>query len=460
VRAISRQERCAPRATPTDLTTLAIVIPSITNTSGELEREARSRRSNVLEALGLATVVFLVLWPFCFGWGVLGDSKAVRQLAHLPLALGFAWVILVSPFWHRDTLESLGLGNPVRLWRMLRERTGWRRARLMLAVGLLFNAMFLVGIANWPDTAKLFKLGSAARLWIVTPEGQVKAIIFCVLISIFVVTCLVRYDNFPSAFRVALTVSAALMLLAGTAALLHRGPAAFAAINPSQYPLDVFAYVFWGGLQQYFFTAYFATRLRKGFAPSVRSDNAIATERRRSAVILGGIACSVLLAPSLWLTVRGLYGADQAPIGMLFWFAIFAFPAGAAWTHFFCRDKKRMLVATLSGSFFGLIHIDSYGLVLVTFALGTILAWVFMEDRYRNLSALGFIHGFLGSTFGKLFKGHSAGVLRVDYRVGPWNVDEPTAAVLIIPTLCLIAYAALLIWAMRRVAPGQALTNP
>ena len=114
-----------------------------------------------------------------------------------------------------------------------------------------------------------------------------------------------------------------------------------------------------------------------------------------------------------------------------------------------------MLVATLSGSFFGLIHIDSYGLVLVTFGLGTILAWVFMEDRYRNLSALGFIHGFLGSTFGKLFKGSAAGVLRVDYRVGPWSVDEPTGSVLIIPLLCLVIYAGLLVWAIRRYTPEQ-----
>jgi hypothetical protein len=83
-----------------------------------------------------------------------------------------------------------------------------------------------------------------------------------------------------------------------------------------------------------------------------------------------------------------------------------------------------------------------------------------MEDRYRNLSALGFIHGFLGSTFGKLFKGQSAGILRVDYRVGPWSVDDPSASVLIIPMICLIAYAALLVWAAHRIAPERALTNP
>jgi hypothetical protein len=144
---------------------------------------------------------------------------------------------------------------------------------------------------------------------------------------------------------------------------------------------------------------------------------------------------------------------------MLGWCTLFALPTGAVWTYYFLRDRKRMLVATLSGSFFGLIHMDSYGLVLVTFGLGTVLAWVFMEDRFRNLSALAFIHGFLGSTFGKLFKGPAAGVLRVDYRVGPWNVDEPAITVLIIPMLCLLVYTGLLVWAARRLVSEQTLTN-
>jgi hypothetical protein len=435
------------------------VIPFVTNTAGEPEREARSRRSNVLEALGLATLVFVVLWPYCFGWGVLGDNKTVRMLAHLPLALGFLWVALISPFWHRDTLESLGLGNPVRLWVMLRERRGWSRARLMLAVGLLFDAMFLLGIANWPDTARLFRLSSEARVWIVTPEGMRKAIAFCTLLSAFVATCVVRYDNFPSAFRVALTVSAVLICYAGGAALLHRGVAAFAAINPGRYFIDVVAYVFWGGLQQFFFTAYFATRLRKGFAPSSRPASHPVPESTARLVVVGGLASGAVLGPLIWLTIRSLYGAAEAPLSMLGWCTLFAFPTGAVWTYYFLRDRKRMLVATLSGSFFGLIHMDSYGLVLVTFGLGTVLAWVFMEDRFRNLSALAFIHGFLGSTFGKLFKGPAAGVLRVDYRVGPWNVDEPAITVLIIPMLCLLVYTGLLVWAARRLVSEQTLTN-
>jgi hypothetical protein len=117
-----------------------------------------------------------------------------------------------------------------------------------------------------------------------------------------------------------------------------------------------------------------------------------------------------------------------------------------------------MLVATLSGSFFGLIHIDSYGLVLVTFGLGTILSYLFMEDRFRNLAAAGFAHGLLGSTFGKLFRPETAGPLRVGYRVGPWNVEHPSAAALIIPLLCVGVYAGLLFWATRSslFAPAEA----
>ena len=82
--------------------------------------------------------------------------------------------------------------------------------------------------------------------------------------------------------------------------------------------------------------------------------------------------------------------------------------------------------------------------------LGVMLAWLFMEDRTRNLSALGFIHGFLGSTFGKMFNGADAGALRVNYRVGPWNVEDPAAHALIVPVLCLAGIFALSAWCWRR----------
>ncbi|HET6410305.1 MAG TPA: hypothetical protein VFG14_20610, partial [Chthoniobacteraceae bacterium] len=88
--------------------------------------------------------------------------------------------------------------------------------------------------------------------------------------------------------------------------------------------------------------------------------------------------------------------------------------------------------------------------VLVTFGLGITLAYVFMEDRFRNLSALALIHGFLGSTFGKLFRGEDAGTLRIDYKVGPWNIDDPSAWMLLIPLLCLAGYAGVAVWIWRK----------
>lgn len=426
-----------------------VVIPSLLNTAGEAEREIRSRRANVLEALLVAAGVLTVLWPFCFGLGVLGDSPTIQRLAQWPVGAFIVWTLVVSPFWHGDTLESLGLGNPARLFKLLRERRPW----LLTLVVVLFGGLFLVSIANWPDTAKMFRLGADARLWPLSFEGSVKMTCFAALVSAFVVTCIVRYDNLTSALRIALMISGALIGYAGIAAVLNCGWGVFSVIDPAKYPVDVIAYVFWGGLQQFVFTGYFSTRLRKGFRPSTEPNNSVPVQERPRWVMLGGIVTATTIAPVLWLVVRVMYGSSAASFSLLISFAAFALPVGAIWTHFYCQDKRRLLVATLAGSFFGLIHIDSYGLVLVTFALGTVLAYVFMEDRFRNLSALALIHGFLGSTFGKLFRGEGAGSLRIDYRVGPWNVEDPSAWMLIIPLLCLAVYAALAIWASRHRGP-------
>jgi hypothetical protein len=424
------------------------VIPYLTNTAGEVEREARSRRANVVEVLALACVVFVVLWPISFGFGVLGGNDAIRGFAVWPLALLFAWVFLGSPVWHRDSPESLGLGNPLRLFRGIRERQGLQRWRLLAPVCLMFGILFAVSIANWPDTAKMFKLGSAAREWPLIPGGALRIFAFSTVMSAFVVLCVIRWDNIATAMRPVLIVSAALLLYSGAGAWLNHGSAAFERIDPAQYPLDVLAYAFWGATQQFFFTSYFATRCRKAVPPA---PLAVSRGIRRfpPPVIFGGVTGAAAIAPPVWLAVRSTSGPEDATLSLLAWFLVFAFPVGAVWMHFYRKDPRRMLVATFSGSFFGLIHIDSYGLVLVTFGLGTILSYLFMEDRFRNLAAAGFAHGLLGSTFGKFFKTDAAGPLKVSYRVGPWSVEEPTVSVMIIPTVCLGIYVGLLIWSSR-----------
>src|SRR5262245_62757055 len=94
-----------------------------------------------------------VLWPFCFGCGVLCDNPTIQRLAQWPVGIFIVWALIFSPFWHGDTLESLGLGNPVRLWNLLRRKPPW----LLTMIVALFGGLFLVSIANWPDTAKMFR---------------------------------------------------------------------------------------------------------------------------------------------------------------------------------------------------------------------------------------------------------------------------------------------------------------
>ena len=339
----------------------------VLNTAGEAERETRSRRWNALEALGLACVSLFVAWPLAYGWGVLGGNSWVRDGALLPLQLILIFGLGVSPFLHRDTAESWGLGNPRHWWQMVREgplarRLGAGVTPVAISVGLV-TLMF----AQWPKLVRFVHLPRSAVHWPETAAGAAAMAVVGGALAIFLVTCAIRCDNFGPAFGAALKVSAVLVL-----------------------------------------------------------------------------------APGPWLALRAWHGEAAVQVRMLFFFCLVAFPIGAAWGWFYAADRKRLLVATLSGSFFGLIHMDSYGLVLVTWMLGTIFAWMFMQDRTRNIAALGFIHGFLGTTFNLFFGKADAGVLRVSYRVGPWNVDHPTFEVLVAPTLCVVAYAILTVWCARR----------
>ena len=77
--------------------------PLLATTAGDLERESKSRRYNLVEALVVYLFVLVVLWPVCYGLGVLPDNEGIQDLAVLPLVLGAVYLLFVSPFVHRDT---------------------------------------------------------------------------------------------------------------------------------------------------------------------------------------------------------------------------------------------------------------------------------------------------------------------------------------------------------------------
>jgi hypothetical protein len=204
------------------------------------------------------------------------------------------------------------------------------------------------------------------------------------------------------------------------------------------------------------FSAYFGTRLRKAFAPSRAASNIVPPSRRPAVAAAFAVAAALVGGGGLLLALRAVYPPEMVPAGSVWWFMLFLLPAGALYGWFYARDKRRMLVATLTATFFGLIHIDSYGLTLGTWLLGIPLVYLFMEDRFRNLVALGFIHGLNGSTLGWLFSSGKSGALEIDYGVGPWNVDAPGWGVLVFPLCCIAAYVVLAVFCYRRLpgAPG------
>ncbi|HPO16959.1 MAG TPA: hypothetical protein PLI09_26210 [Candidatus Hydrogenedentes bacterium] len=434
-------------------------IRSITTTAGDMERESKSRLYNLLEALGIMVFILVLLWPVAYLFGVLGKNNTVNTLANILIFAGALYLLFVSPFVHKDTLNSWGLGNPWTLWRMLREGSSQQRGILMVVIVVLFIGLNYANLSQWREVEEFFKFNKLASFF-GFPDAHIEqlntsfpgiffVLVFGSLLSFLIITFGIRYDNFGSAFKTAMIVALPLLAVTFLAAFLHRGLGAFEKFRIDIWAIGVLGYVFWGFVQQLLFSSYFGTRFRKAFAPSRSPNNVVPPSKRPKMMLAFGVCFSVISVALVFIGISCLYGASRLSLTILGWLAVFTFPMGLAYGYFFCRDKKRLLVATLCATCFGLIHIDSYGLVAVTWGLGIILVYVFMEEKNRNLVALGFIHGLLGSSFGQLFSHKESGILEVDYGVGPWHVDDPAATGLIFPLLCIAGYVALMAWAIN-----------
>ncbi len=342
--------------------------PVLLNTAGEVEAEIKSRRHNLIEGFSMLMAILVCLWWVAYPFGVLMGVGVADALSRLALWAGAIFVLLVSPRMHGDTPESRGLGNPMWVWRALAHGAPLRRLGLALLLGGLTLCLAMFLYANAPDAGK-FLLGLPREIALaakLNAGGSVLLFIFCLGVSAFWTVVVIRYDNFISALTVAGKMLSVLLPVILIFAFLCNGPAPFGAIDLRECGLSGVGYIFWGAIQQLLFCGYFGTRLRKGFAPGDRGN----------------------------------------------------------------RRVRRLSVAILNGSFFGLIHINSWSLVVATWILGTFLSWAFMEDRARNLFALGIVHGVLGTCTSCFFNGAHGFHIRM--RVGPWwmsEFDPMTAAV-------------------------------
>lgn len=432
-------------------------------TAGDWEQESKPRWQNGAEAFGVMAFILTALWVINYSLGKMLGVPGMDRLGSLLLFAGALYLLFVAPRLHRDSLSSWGLGNPATLWRMLTEGPIGRRALLGTTVASIFLVLNYVNYQRWPDVARFLQLHRTPVAEFHTHFPGILAVLaFGVTVSCLILTYGIRYDNFWSAFRVAMLVALPLFVVICLGAYAQRGVAAFSDFAPAAFFIGVFGYLFWGFVQQLLFSSYFGTRIRKAFGPSHSPGNRLPSHKRLPAAMLFGLCTAVIASVSIFAGLRYLYGPEETPASAILWFAVFSFPAGAIYGYVYTLDRKRLLVATLSASCFGLIHLISYGLVVGTWILGIFLTYVFMEDRYRNLVALGFIHGLLGTTLNWLFSKGQSGVMEINYRVGPEAIREPSWGLGAVPLLFLAGYVALAIWSRRRLKgePAPAPARP
>ena len=439
-------------------------VPMIQTTAGDWEQERFSRKQNFVEAMTVMLIILSALWLVAYPFGVVMKIKAVNSGVNLLLVLGGAYLLFVAPFLHKDTAQSWGLGNPIQYGHLITRGPLIRRVMILLSSITVFVGLNIVNYQQWYHVARFFQMQALARTFGLSVDvyqwphhfpGVIFVFFFGAVISALIAFCAIRYDNFHTAFRTAMIVALPLLIVIFVSAYIQRGTGAFQQLSFSRWALGVFGYIFWGFVQQLLFSSYFGTRFRKAFAPSNSPANRVTGEEQIKKSLLFGLWGALVAISFTCISISIAYGTKAIPsltvwVQLILWLTVFFFPMGFIYGYFYCKDKKRMLVATLSASCFGMIHIDSYGLVAVTWMLGIVLVYVFMEEKNRNLVALGFIHGLLGSTFGEMFSKGSAGVLNVDYSVGPWNVEEPTWGVLVIPVIVIVVYVFILITYLKK----------
>jgi len=354
------------------------------NTAGEPEPEALSRRWNLVEPFVVMTILLAALWAVAYPLGVLAGVAWANTIARVVAGLLLVHILFVSPWLHRDTAASRGLGSPRRLFAAL------RKMPLVFSVLLFAFIVFLTALAyqECPGVLRfLFRVPRNATLQFrETLGGRIVILCGSGALAFLWTTCIVRYDNFGPALRTGGRIVVLMLPPVLLVALLADGTAVWARFDAAELAGSAFGYVFWGAFQQLIFSSYFGTRLRKGIGPA--SD------------------------PRL-------------------------------------QRRQRLGVAVLSGLFFGLIHINSWWLVALTWLLGTILSWVFMEDRNRNILALGVVHGVLGACRGWLFCRDSN--FYISARVGPWAMPTaPDIVTVTVTTLIVGSFCAFILLASRR----------
>ena len=355
-------------------------VERIQNTAGEWERESRGRLWNFLEPVIMMSILQLLMWGVWFPLELEGKDITIVFILIGLLALN----LLVSPIIHKDTSSSWGLGSHRYILNKISSGSTKNRVFILVLVIIIITIIVLAINFFWIELIDNFiDIDPVqASQFQSTLVGTLIIISSGIVIGFIFALFIIRYDNFLKALKVSLIV----ILILGSILFLYSLTISslniYQNFNLLDFLTQFFGYIFWGALQQLLFASYFGTRFRKAFSPAVKSNGK--------------------LKKKLW--------------------------------------KKRLVVSIISGSYFGLIHVPSWYLLIFTSVLGVVISWLYMKDRNRNLIAIGIIHGFLGSLIGVFF---APGV--VEMSVGPASVPLELVPNFWIISICLIIHQIIII---------------
>jgi hypothetical protein len=319
---------------------------------GDPEQDTRSVIFNRIEGIIVYILViatmWLIIWPFALNPS--GPRlEWVEQIGYAILGILALWALIISPLLHKDTFAGIGLGHPKKFLTFFRHRVRERGILLgLLPIFILFLIMLLAWIVNKNDISESLGI-SGFIYWIITLP--------LVGLATFVVSAImIRWDVFLTKECWKMIFFG--MLIVGSFLIVTALLYCIAGIQE----WSVFTEFKWFGAEG-FLNGWFGY-IWWGFLQHYLFLGYFNTRLRKG------------------FENRKYWGIS-----------------GRWWS------------AGLNMFYFGIIHIPAWELAIFAFTGGLFFAWVFQQEKYRSLFAMGFIHGFGGALLG---------LLPWTMSVGPW----------------------------------------
>ena len=225
----------------------------VRNTAGEHEQEMFSRKENLMEFFSVMTLILVDLWLIAYSAVLLG-IEWLNVLSMVILVAGALFLFFVSPNLHKDEFTGWGLGNPLTLFRNLKEAEKSKKIALSaLILGLIIGLTVAVYVL-WIDVADFLGLDEVDALAFKQGAGGSIAIIgLGAIVAFFFCTICIRYDNFLGALKTAFLIIIPLAILMLILGPIINGIDVLMTFDPLDFALNVFGYIFWGFIQQLLF---------------------------------------------------------------------------------------------------------------------------------------------------------------------------------------------------------------